>query len=103
MVITNLELIVPIPFIKEEYTNFLRSSFFLDAGNIWDTRVKHTKNTSDLSFINFSNLKDIYSSVGISLQWFSPIGPLVFSYAYPIQKNGNNQLEAFQFNIGKNW
>ncbi|QCI16490.1 outer membrane protein assembly factor BamA [Buchnera aphidicola (Aphis craccivora)] len=102
MVITNLELIVPIPFIKEEYTNFLRSSFFLDAGNIWDTRWKQQKDVSlDLSDSNI--LKSIYSSIGFSLQWFSPIGPLVFSYAYPIQKNENSQLEAFQFNIGKNW
>ncbi|WP_226856629.1 outer membrane protein assembly factor BamA [Buchnera aphidicola] len=103
MAIANLELIVPIPFIKEEYTHFLRSSFFLDAGNIWDARWKQQKNTSTLQFMDFSNFKSIYSSIGFSLQWFSPIGPLVFSYAYPIQKNENSQLEAFQFNIGKNW
>ncbi|QCI18221.1 outer membrane protein assembly factor BamA [Buchnera aphidicola (Aphis nasturtii)] len=103
MVIANLELIVPIPFFKEEYTNVLRSSFFLDAGNIWDTRFIQKKDTSSLKFLDFSNLKDIYASIGFALQWFSPIGPLTFSYAYPIQKNENNQLEAFQFNIGKNW
>ncbi|WP_261979794.1 outer membrane protein assembly factor BamA [Buchnera aphidicola] len=103
MVIANLELVLPIPFIEEKYTHFLRSSLFLDIGNIWDTRSKKQKNTSNLQFIDFSNLKNIYSSIGVSLQWFSPIGPLVFSYAYPIQTNENNQLEAFQFNIGKNW
>lgn len=100
MFMTNLELIVPIPFLKEEYKQFLRSSLFLDVGNIWDTRWKDQKN---IHFTDFINLKNIYSSVGVSLQWFSPIGPLVFSYAHPMQKNENSQLEAFQFNIGKNW
>ncbi|WP_261979513.1 outer membrane protein assembly factor BamA [Buchnera aphidicola] len=103
MIMTNLELVVPIPFVKEEYTNFLRSSLFLDAGNIWDTKSKQQKNNSNLQFIDFSSLKNIYSSIGLSLQWFSPIGPLVFSYAFPIYTNQSNQLEAFQFNIGKNW
>ncbi|ALD15195.1 outer membrane protein assembly factor BamA [Buchnera aphidicola (Aphis glycines)] len=103
MVITNLELIVPIPFFKEENTHFFRSSFFLDAGNIWDTRSNQKNDTSSSNFIGFPNLKNIYSSVGFAVQWLSPVGPLMFSYAYPIQKNENNQLEAFQFNIGKNW
>ncbi|QFQ32076.1 outer membrane protein assembly factor BamA [Buchnera aphidicola (Aphis gossypii)] len=103
MFISNLELIVPIPFLKEENTHFFRSSFFLDAGNIWDTRLKQKKDTFSSQLINFSNLTNIYSSIGFALQWFSPIGPLMFSYAYPIQKNENNQLEAFQFNIGKSW
>lgn len=103
MVIANLELIIPIPFLKEEYTQVLRSSLFVDAGNIWDTRLQQQNNASNIQFIDFNNFKNIYSSMGLSLEWFSPMGPLVFSYAYPIQKNENNQLEAFQFNIGKNW
>ena len=103
MIISNLELILPIPFIKDEYSKFLRSSLFLDAGNIWDTKWKKIKDVGSSSFLDYSNFNNIHSSIGISLQWFSPIGPLFFSYAYPIHKNENDQLEAFQFNFGKNW
>lgn len=103
MIIANLEIIAPIPFIKDEYNKFLRSSFFLDIGNIWDTKLKNKKNFHFSDLIDYSNFNKIYSSVGISLQWISPIGPISFSYSYPIHKNENDQLEAFQFNIGKNW
>ncbi|AYN24816.1 outer membrane protein assembly factor BamA [Buchnera aphidicola] len=103
IIISNLELITPIPLIKNEYSKFLRSSFFLDAGNIWDTKWEKKQNVNFSQFPDYSSLNNIYASIGISLQWFSPIGPLVFSYAYPIHKNENNQLEAFQFNFGKNW
>lgn len=103
MMITNLELITPIPFIKNDYGKFLRFSFFLDAGNVWDTNQEKKQKINFLQPRDYSYLNNFYSSIGMSLQWFSPIGPLVFSYAYPFHKNENNQLEPFQFNIGKNW
>ncbi|QCI20964.1 outer membrane protein assembly factor BamA [Buchnera aphidicola (Hyperomyzus lactucae)] len=101
--ITNLELITPLPFLESKYSQFLRTSLFLDAGNIWDTQSNSTKSADSLKFSDSSILNDIYSSVGLSLQWFSPIGPLVFSYSFPIQTNKNYQLEPFQLHLGKNW
>ncbi|QCI20383.1 outer membrane protein assembly factor BamA [Buchnera aphidicola (Brachycaudus cardui)] len=101
--IANLELITPIPFINNEYSKFLRSSFFIDTGNIWDTKWNNIRNIHSLTYLKNNALDNIYASCGLSLQWFSPIGPLVFSYALPIQKNKNYQLEAFQFHFGKNW
>ncbi|CAL4321763.1 outer membrane protein assembly factor BamA [Buchnera aphidicola] len=103
MMIANLELITPIPFIKDEYNKFLRSSFFFDVGNIWDTKLEKKENFHSLNSIDYNNFNSIYSSVGISLQWISPVGPISFSYSYPIHKHKNSQLEAFQFNIGKHW
>lgn len=101
--IVNLEFITPIPLLNKQYSNFLRSSFFLDAGNIWNTELNNIKNKSSLVSSKYNSFDDIYASTGISLQWFSPIGPLVFSYSYPIYKHDNYQLEAFQFHFGKNW
>ncbi|WAI18601.1 MAG: outer membrane protein assembly factor BamA [Buchnera aphidicola (Acyrthosiphon caraganae)] len=101
--VSNLELIIPLPFLDNKYSELLRASLFLDAGNIWDTQSDNTKNINLFQFLQDNILNDIYSSAGLSLQWFSPIGPLVFSYSIPIQKNKNYQLEQFQFNIGKNW
>lgn len=100
---TNLELITPIPFLDEIYSKSLRSSIFFDIGNIWDIKFNNINDVHPLQFLKNNILNDIYASFGLSLQWFSPIGPLVFSYAIPVQKNNNHQIEAFQFNIGKNW
>lgn len=101
--ITNLELITPLPFLESQYSQFLRTSLFFDAGNIWDTQSNSGENINLLKFLDSGILNDIYSSFGVSLQWFSPIGPLVFSYSFPIQKNEHYQLEPFQFHVGKNW
>ncbi|QCI21546.1 outer membrane protein assembly factor BamA [Buchnera aphidicola (Hyadaphis tataricae)] len=102
-VVANLELITPIPFLDHVYSKFLRSSIFFDIGNIWDTQQNNKNNLNSLMWLKNNILNDVYASIGISLQWFSPIGPLAFSYAIPVQKNNYHQLEAFQFNIGKNW
>ncbi|ACL30605.1 outer membrane protein assembly factor BamA [Buchnera aphidicola] len=101
--ISNLEMIIPLSFLDNKYSKFLRASVFLDSGNIWDTQSNNTNNINLISFLKDKISNDIYSSFGLSLQWFSPIGPLVFSYAIPIQKNKDYQLEPFQFNIGKHW
>lgn len=100
---TNLELITPIPFLDKIYSKFLRSSIFFDVGNIWNTKFNKINDIHSLKLLKNNILNDIYASFGLSLQCFSPIGPLVFSYAIPIQKNKHHQIEAFQFNIGKNW
>ena len=68
-------------------TNF---SVFLDAGNIWG--IDYDSSLSDNSKIR--------SSVGIAVDFFTPIGPLNFSLTEPITKGSNDITESFRFNIG---
>ena len=42
----------------------------------------------------------IRSSTGLSVNWFTIIGPLNFSYAIPISKEDTDKTESFRFRIG---
>ena len=101
-----IEMIVPTPFLDEAYTNSVRTSFFVDAGNVWDTEFDYDS-YKFLPAEQFAKLEDysdpgrIRASAGMSVQWLSPMGPMVFSLAWPIKEYEDDDTEIFSFNIGK--
>ncbi len=106
MALASLELIVPVPFLDESYANSVRPSIFWDAGNVWDTEF-NLKQYDDLALEEISKIEDFSdpsrfrSSAGISIQWLSPMGPMIFSFAKPIREQEGDDHEFFSFNIGK--
>ena len=64
--------------------------FFFDAANIWG--VDYSSTLSDSSKIR--------SSIGVGIDWFTPIGPLNFSLSQPISKASTDITETFRFNLG---
>ena len=63
---------------------------FIDAANLWGVDYDNTLDDNG----------SIRSSLGLGLDWYSPIGPLNFSIAYPITKEDGDKEETFRFNIG---
>ena len=80
---TSLSQILP----NSQNTNF---SIFFDAANVWG--IDYSSSLSDESKIR--------SSVGIAVDFFTPVGPLNFSLTEPITKGKNDITESFRFNLG---
>ncbi|CAL4321116.1 Outer membrane protein assembly factor BamA [Buchnera aphidicola (Pemphigus immunis)] len=100
---TNLELIKKILLNDNYKLSVITASVFLDSTTVWNTHWINSLDSKLSHFSDYSNPYDIRISTGIALQWISPLGPLNFSYSYPLKYNDKDKIESFQFNIGKIW
>jgi outer membrane protein insertion porin family len=78
-----------VPQILENSQN-LDFLFFIDVANIWG--VDYFKGDDEGS--------NIRSSVGIGLDWLTPIGPLNFTLSEALSKSSSDVTESFRFNLG---
>jgi outer membrane protein insertion porin family len=87
--ISSLNFSSTLPKILENSQN-LDFLLFFDAANIWG--VDYDSNINDNSGLR--------SSIGLGIDWLTPVGPLSFSFAQPITKKDSDITETFRFNIG---
>lgn len=83
-VVGNAELLMPIPGIKEKS---VRMSGFVDAGAVYGP--------GDLP-----GSAGLRYSTGAAVTWMSPVGPIKFSYAVPLNEQPGDELQKFQFTLG---
>ena len=68
-------------------------SIFFDAANVWGIDY-----TDTLRVVGDGS--KIRSSVGVAVDFFTPIGPLNFSLSETITKSKHDIAERFRFNLG---
>ena len=78
---------LPAVFQQAQNVEFL---FFLDAANVWGVDYDSSLDQSN----------KIRSSVGLAVDWFTPVGPLNFSLSQPLSKHSSDITETFRFNLG---
>ena len=64
--------------------------YFFDVANLWGVDYAKTNDQSNT----------VRSSTGITMDWFTPVGPLSFSLAHNLNKADTDVIEKFQFNLG---
>ena len=85
-VLGNTELLFPFPGMGDNKA--MRLSVFVDAGMVYgaDQNV---------------DLGELRYAAGVAFNWFSPIGPLSISYAFPLNDRPGDKTEAVQFTLGQ--
>jgi outer membrane protein insertion porin family len=109
MFLGGIELIVPTPFVEVDFDNSVRTSLFVDVGNVWDTEFDFDRykdlnidtRFSEDGLIDYSDPTLYRASGGLSVQWLSPMGPMVFSFSKVIQEREGDDAKFFTFNIGQ--
>ncbi|PCM43434.1 outer membrane protein assembly factor BamA [Marinobacter sp. ANT_B65] len=84
----SLELIFPTPFAGD--TRSMRTAFFVDAGQVFDTDRGFDPEFGEVRF-----------SAGIGFQWITAVGPLAFSLAKPLNEKSGDDTQIFQFSLGQ--
>ena len=65
-------------------------NIFYDAANVWG--VDYNSSINDSSALR--------SSTGLAVDWYTPIGPMSFSFSQHITKKSSDKTESFRFNLG---
>jgi outer membrane protein insertion porin family len=85
-VLGNMELLFPVPGAPRDAKS-MRMSLFADAGMVYGP-----KESVDVGQLRYS--------YGLAFNWFSPIGPIGFSFAMPVNDKPEDRTEHFQFSLG---
>ncbi len=102
---TSLELIFPLPFLEDRSS--VRSVVFFDAGNAFSSEC-FTPNDPELPQLTehpFCNsgvdLNELRLSTGVGVTWITAMGPLTFTYSFPLNDEKYDRTQGFEFSLGQ--
>lgn len=90
-VIMNAELLFPLP--GSGLDKSLRLGLFFDAGQVFGPK-------DDKGEYSKLSVGDLRYSTGLAVAWASPMGPLKFSVAQPLNDKEGDKTQRFQFTMG---
>lgn len=88
------ELIIPTPLVSNQ--DAYRTALFVDAGNVFSDQC-YSNNAECNNGIEYSEIR---YSAGVSFTWITPIAPLTFSYAWPLNEKEGDEISQFGFALG---
>ncbi|MGI9476197.1 MAG: outer membrane protein assembly factor BamA, partial [Hyphomicrobiaceae bacterium] len=86
----NAEIRFPLPLIPENLG--MSGAVFADAGSLFGAT-----DSAKTNVVNLAADSSVRASVGASLLWNSPLGPLRVDYAFPLQYEDYDKLQRFRF------
>ncbi|MGM0543896.1 MAG: outer membrane protein assembly factor BamA [Pseudomonadota bacterium] len=97
------EVIFPVPFVEDQ--NSFQASLFLDAGNTFLSSCYDVldEDASRQRCNSGVDLGDLRYSAGLGLSWLTPVGPLTFAVAEPLNEESGDDTQFFQFSLGQSF
>ncbi|MEX2489912.1 MAG: outer membrane protein assembly factor BamA [Pseudomonadales bacterium] len=88
------EVLFPLPFVEDQRQ--LKSAFFFDAGNVFNTNCPRV--STQCFDIDEGELR---YTAGIAVTWITGFAPISFSIGVPINEKPGDDDESFQFELGR--
>lgn len=96
---TTAEIRFPIPFVPDDLG--ISGAVFADAGSLWSASLpsgtKQGCAAGDTSMVCLADSSAIRSSVGASIMWQSPVGPIRMDLAKVLSKETYDEEQIFRF------
>ena len=95
LVEAGFDFIFKLPFIEDQRS--MRSSFFIDIGNVFSKDCGNELININCSELDFAELRYSY---GIGATWITQLGPMSVAISKPTNAGPLDETESFQFEIG---
>ncbi len=92
---TTAEVRFPLPFIPEDLG--ISGAAFADAGSLWGAPDNIAALDDGVNPFTLADDSTVRASVGVSLLWNSPVGPLRVDYAEPLSKEDYDREQKLRF------
>ena len=95
LVEAGIDFIFKLPLIEDQRS--MRSSFFIDFGNVFSEDCGNQEININCSELDFGELRYSY---GVGVTWITQMGPMSLALAKPSNQGPLDETENFQFEIG---